>query len=92
MSQGVRHPLFARVYARFGNVGVFCLGHDGKLLWQKKLDPVKTRMGWGTAASPALHDDRLFIVNDNEEKSYLAALDTKTGREVWRVADATIEQ
>lgn len=74
-----------RVYARFGNVGVFCLSHDGELLWHKKLDPVKTRMGWGTAASPALHDDRLFIVNDNEEKSYLTALDTKTGREVWRV-------
>jgi len=32
-----------------------------------------------------LHDDRLFIVNDNDEKSYLLALDKKTGQEVFRV-------
>lgn len=74
-----------RVYAYFGNVGVFCLDHAGKLLWSKKLPAVKTRMGWGTAASPALYGDRLFVVNDNDEKSYLLALDTKTGNEVWRV-------
>ena len=27
---------------------------------------VKTRNGWGSAASPALHKDRLFILNDND--------------------------
>ena len=37
--------------------------------------------GWGTAASPALHDGRLFLVNDNNEHSELLALDAKTGRE-----------
>ena len=73
------------VYAYFGNVGVFCLDHAGKLLWSKKLPPVKTRMGWGTAASPALYKDRLFVVNDNEDKSYLLALDTKNGSEAWHV-------
>jgi outer membrane protein assembly factor BamB len=40
--------------------------------------------GWGTAASPAIHEERLYLVNDNEEDSYLLALDTKTGTEVWR--------
>jgi outer membrane protein assembly factor BamB len=74
-----------RVYASFGNVGVFCFSRDGKLLWEKRLPPLKTRFGWGPAASPALYKDRLYIVNDNEEKSYLLALDTRTGREVWRV-------
>ena len=43
------------------------------------------RLGWGTAASPVLHGDRLYIVNDNEEQSYLLALDKRTGNEVWRV-------
>jgi outer membrane protein assembly factor BamB len=42
-------------------------------------------MGWGTAASPALHDGKVFIVHDNEEKSYLVALDLTTGKELWRV-------
>ena len=42
------------------------------------------RMGWGAAASPALHDGRLYIVNDNEAKSFLAAYDARTGNELWR--------
>lgn len=74
-----------RVYAYFGNVGVFCYDLDGKQLWKKELEPHKTRYGWGMAASPALYQDRLYIVNDNEEDSYLLALDTRTGDEAFRV-------
>jgi outer membrane protein assembly factor BamB len=74
-----------RVYAYFGNVGVFCCDFEGKELWSKKWDTVRTRFNWGTAASPALFKDRLFIVNDNEEKSFLVALDARTGKELWRV-------
>jgi outer membrane protein assembly factor BamB len=32
-----------------------------------------------------LHGGRLYIVNDNEEKSFLTALDARTGKPVWRV-------
>jgi outer membrane protein assembly factor BamB len=74
-----------RVYFYFGNVGVFCFDLEGKELWRKTLDPVKIRYNWGTAASPVLHGDSLFIVNDNDEKSYLLALDKRTGEEVFRV-------
>src|SRR5262249_59392804 len=35
--------------------------------------------------SPALDGDRLFILCDNEEKSFLAAFDKNTGEELWRV-------
>ena len=42
------------------------------------------RAGWGTAASPVLHGDRLYIQNDNNEQSCLLALDKNTGKEVWR--------
>jgi outer membrane protein assembly factor BamB len=74
-----------RVYAYFGNVGIFCLVMNGKELFNKDLGTFKIRFGWGTAASPVLHHDRLYIVNDNEEKSFLIALDKKTGQEIWRV-------
>jgi outer membrane protein assembly factor BamB len=74
-----------RVYACFGNVGLVCYDLQGKEIWSKKLTPRKTRMGWGPAASPALDGDRLYLVNDNEEQSYLTALDKKTGEEVWKV-------
>jgi len=58
----------------------------GKLLWDKRFEPHKMRLGWGTAASPVLHEDRLYLVNDNDEASFLLALDKNTGQEVWRVA------
>ena len=74
-----------RLYAYFGNVGLFCYDLDGKELWSQKWGSFKTRFGWGTAASPALHKGRLFVVNDNEEKSFLVALDAKTGKQLWRV-------
>jgi outer membrane protein assembly factor BamB len=74
-----------RVYAYFGNVGVYCYTLDGEPVWSKKLGSYKTRFGWGTAASPVVYKDRLYIVNDNEEKSFLVALDAATGQEVWRV-------
>jgi len=75
-----------RVYCYFGNVGVFCFDLEGKELWQHKIAPQKMRLGWGTASSPTIHDGRLYLVNDNEEESYLLALDAKTGEQVWRVA------
>ena len=56
-----------RVYAMFGNLGLFCYDMDGRELWTYKWAPHKTRFGWGTAASPVLYQDRLFVVNDNEE-------------------------
>ena len=74
------------VYVTFGNLGIYCFDFEGELVWQKNLEAHKTRYGWGTAASPALHKDRLYIVDDNDEDSSLLALDTQTGEEVWRVA------
>ncbi|NOS68956.1 MAG: PQQ-binding-like beta-propeller repeat protein [Verrucomicrobia bacterium] len=74
-----------RVYAYFGNLGLFCLDMNGKELWSQKLGQFKTRAGWGTAASPVLHKDRIFVVNDNDEKSFLAAFNKKTGEHLWRI-------
>jgi outer membrane protein assembly factor BamB len=73
-----------RVYFYFGNVGVFCFDLDGKEIWNKPIAPVKVRYNWGTAASPVLHGDKLFIVNDNDEKSYLLALNKHTGEQLFR--------
>jgi outer membrane protein assembly factor BamB len=43
------------------------------------------RAGWGTSSSPVLFDDKLFLQVDNEQSSFLVAIDAKTGEEVWRV-------
>ena len=73
------------IYAYFGNVGLFCLSLDGRLLWSVPITPTATRLGWGTAASPVIHGDRVYIVNDNDDDSYLMALSKETGAEIWRV-------
>ncbi len=73
-----------RVYAYFGNVGLFVFDMKGKPLWSKKFSAYKTRYGWGTAASPAVYKDQLYIVNDNDEQSFIVAYNKKTGDELWR--------
>ncbi len=75
-----------RVYAYFGMTGVFCFDFTGKMLWKADLGSYRMAMGHGTGSSPVLEGGRLFIQCDNEEKSFLVALDAKTGKELWRVA------
>ncbi|MEM7476690.1 MAG: PQQ-binding-like beta-propeller repeat protein [Planctomycetota bacterium] len=74
------------LYALFGGMGIYCFDLDGNQVWSKELPARKTRYGWGTAASPVLHEDRLIILHDNDEESYLLALNKNTGEEIWRTA------
>ncbi len=74
-----------RVYALFGGVGLFCYSMDGKPLWSRRWGPSKMLFNWGTAIGPEIADDRVFVVNDNEEKSWLLCLDASTGNELWQV-------
>jgi outer membrane protein assembly factor BamB len=75
-----------RVYAYFGNLGLFVFDMEGKPVWSQHWGPFRTRYGWGTAASPVLHKERVYVVNDNDDQSFLAALDKRTGKQIWRVA------
>ncbi|MGC6467491.1 MAG: PQQ-binding-like beta-propeller repeat protein [Akkermansiaceae bacterium] len=72
------------VYCCFGSLGIYALDFDGKVVWNHELPAYKTRYGWGTSASPVLHQDRLYYVHDNDESSYLLALDKATGKEVFK--------
>jgi outer membrane protein assembly factor BamB len=74
-----------RVVAFFGNVGVFCYDFAGKLLWSADLGSHKIFGNWGTSSSPATDGERIFIQCDSNERSFLVALDRKTGKELWRV-------
>lgn len=74
-----------RVYTWFGATGT-ALAHDlnGKEVWKVDLGVYPNQNGWGTASSPAYHQGKVFIQCDNEEKSFVSALDAKTGKELWR--------
>ena len=74
-----------RVYVYFGSIGlVAALDFNGQPIWTRNLGAIEGRQAWGTAASPVLYKDRLYVVNDNREKSFIAAFDARTGTEVWR--------
>jgi outer membrane protein assembly factor BamB len=74
-----------RVYAYFGMHGLYCYDFDGKELWKKDFGSYPTVMGQGPASSPVLDGERLYLQIDNEEKSFLVALNAETGSELWRV-------
>jgi outer membrane protein assembly factor BamB len=75
-----------RLYASFGgNVGVFCYSLDGRLLWQHSWTPQPIYLDFGTASSPVVHEGRVYQLHDNDGQSFLAALDARTGKELWNV-------
>lgn len=73
-----------RVYAYFGSYGLYCLDVKGTLKWQKSLGRMQKRMSFGEGSSPALHGDRIAVLQDHEGPSFIVVLDKTTGREVWR--------
>jgi len=70
-----------RVYVFFGTSGVFAFDHAGKQIW--RADVGSELHGWGSAASPVVHED-LVLVNASVESQSLVALDRRTGKERWR--------
>jgi outer membrane protein assembly factor BamB len=74
-----------RLYVSFGqNVGLFTYSLDGKLLWKKHWPVKRIYNEFGTASSPTVYEGRVYLLHDNEEESYITALDAATGEEVWR--------
>ena len=74
-----------RIYAYFNNAGLFAFDFKGRSVWSRPMPAPRMRSGWGAAASPVLHEGRIYLVSDNEDASYLLALDAKTGKEIWKV-------
>jgi outer membrane protein assembly factor BamB len=71
-----------RVYASFGARGLVAVDMDGKVVWHRDLGRMDAYHG--TAGSPLLYKDRLILYQDQFNDSFVAAFDTRTGREVWR--------
>ena len=75
------------VYAWFGTGQLVALDMDGKLAWQRHLGKElgSFDINWGAGSSPALFGDLLFLLCYHEPRSYLLALDKRTGKERWKV-------
>ena len=72
------------LWAFFGSRGLHCYDFDGNLRWEKDFGLMKTKMGFGEGASPALSGNTLIIYWDHEGDDFIAAFDKTTGKELWR--------
>ena len=73
-----------KVYAFFGSLGLFALDMDGKQIWDYELPKMNTLANFGEGASPALQDNILVIPWDEQGQSFVAGIDTASGKEAWR--------
>jgi outer membrane protein assembly factor BamB len=75
----------AYVFAYFGTEGLYCYDFDGKLVWKATPGQIAT-LGMGPGTSPVLFENMVILQcdEDNGDKSFITALDKKTGKEVWR--------
>jgi len=75
-----------RVFAYFGAAGtVAAFDLDGQPLWTKEIGRFISGNGFGSGSSLAVDDGKVIVQFDNDgEESFVAALDTKTGTEIWK--------
>ena len=72
-----------RIVASYGSAGLYCYDFEGNELWHRDLG--KQHHIWGNAASPVLYQDLCILNVGPGERSFLIALDKKTGKTVWQV-------
>lgn len=75
-----------RVYASFGTHGLAAFEFDGTLAWHRKLGDLRNYHG--SAGSPVLYKNRLFLYQDHDGSStlgsFVAAIDARTGAVIWK--------
>jgi outer membrane protein assembly factor BamB len=78
------------VVAWFGSQGVHAFDVNGRFLW--KVDLGRVDMGaydiptyeWGPASSPIIWNNLVILQVDTQADSFLLALDSATGKTVWK--------
>src|SRR5262249_10443738 len=73
------------LYVSFGSRGLYCYDLDGKLQWKRDLGLMHTRLGWGEANTPVIHNNTLIANWDQELGSFIVAMDARTGQTKWQV-------
>jgi outer membrane protein assembly factor BamB len=73
------------LYALISSRGFYCYTLTRDLVWQRDFGPLRMYNNFGEGAWTALDAGRILVVLDQEDESFLVALDKSTGRELWRV-------
>jgi outer membrane protein assembly factor BamB len=72
------------VYVFFPTIGLISYDSEGEDRWVLPLGPFNNPYGMGT--SPVLAGDTLLLLCDADTDSFLIAVDTESGKELWRTA------
>ena len=77
------------LYVLFAMPGlVASLDASGEERWRAELGSYPTEADFGTSSSLVVDDGRVYVQHDNEESSFVLALDASSGEEVWRAERA----
>lgn len=71
------------VVAWFGTPGLLCTDMTGAVLWLDRSLPFDSREG--VASSPVIYDDSVIVLAESRAGGSLAAFETATGEQRWRV-------
>ena len=77
------------VYAFFAELGLISYGPDGKERWRMPLGPFNSFYGMG--GSPILVGNTLVMVCDQRTDSFIIAVDTRNGKELWKKSRPNFE-
>jgi outer membrane protein assembly factor BamB len=73
------------LYAFFGSRGIYGYDLTGKLVWKKDLGvKLVMRNEFGEGTAPVLFEHALILNCDQEQNSFIVALDKTNGKELWR--------
>ena len=80
-----------RVVAVFGSIGMLAAWDvNGKPLWTKDIGVIDSGWffdpgyQWGHSSSPLIYGNSVIVQADQQQRSFIAAYDLNTGKEVWR--------
>jgi outer membrane protein assembly factor BamB len=73
-----------RVYISLGARGLMAVDMSGKLVWHQDLGPINNYHG--AAGSALLYKDRVILYQDQQGGAFIAAFDSRTGKQLWRTA------
>ena len=76
--------------AFFGSEGLYCYDMEGNLQWKNDYGTLRSvffmaeNAEWEWASSPIIHNDVVLLQVDVMDQSFVAALNIKSGKEIWR--------
>ncbi|MEO1995101.1 MAG: PQQ-binding-like beta-propeller repeat protein [Planctomycetaceae bacterium] len=79
-----------QIYVHFGPRGTVCLNRMGEILWTHTAFDYAAFQG--AASSPVLHNNLLLLTCDGTDNQFVAALDKRTGKTVWKQHRVHLEQ